>query len=305
MISSHDTVSSHGWVATSLPDLREQARHWLTAPPLTELVTALGGPTIEDNQRSLQQLAAWTATTLDTRRGAERHDAQQSPRFPTSSELIVDTASELGLLSTADPRRHDYDGLVILGGTATGNRLRTELAATLLGHLRTRAIFGAASQRPLSESERAAEPDSADHDVEWQDLHARMTQAFDIVPAALGPKEDTADLLLGHLQGQETPMRLLVTPTVDQRRATTPTQLRHLRELLPPPSRRQVLLVTSAIYVPYQFFAATAELLPDASHVEWVGTPTSTAGDKGLLTQRLLQEMHAAVHAAVDLLRQW
>jgi hypothetical protein len=303
MISRYDTIGSHSWIAKSLPDLRAQARHWLTAPPLTELVTALGGPTVEDTQQSFQQLAAWTAATLDTRRGAERHDAEQVQQFSTHADAIIGAAGELGLLGTADQRRHDYDCLVILGGTATGNRLRTELAATLLGHLRTRLIIGAASERRLSEAESAAEPGSAGFDVEWRDLRTRMMQLLDLRPAAVATEEETEARLLGYLRNHDTPVRLLVTPTVDQRRPTTHDQVRHLRELLPPPSRRRVLLVTSAIYAPYQFFAATTELLPDASHVELVGTPTSTIGHQGLLTQRLLQEVHSAVHAAVQLQR--
>lgn len=77
--------------------------------------------------------------------------------------------------------------------------------------------------------------------------------------------------------------------------------LRYLR--IPLVRRRHVLVITSAIYVPYQFFAGAPVLLSDgADHVELVGTPTGTDGDTSLRAQRIAQEIHAAVRTATTIL---
>ncbi|MGH3687033.1 MAG: hypothetical protein ACRDRU_01615 [Pseudonocardiaceae bacterium] len=57
------------------------------------------------------------------------------------------------------------------------------------------------------------------------------------------------------------------------------------------------------LYAPYQFFAGAPVVLSDgAEYVELVGTPTGIDGDINLLTQRIAQEIHAAMNAAITIL---
>jgi len=51
----------------------------------------------------------------------------------------------------------------------------------------------------------------------------------------------------------------------DGRRATTPQQLCFLRARMPLATRRAVLMVTSSIYVPYQFFSGAPEVVADGA----------------------------------------
>jgi hypothetical protein len=68
--------------------------------------------------------------------------------------------------------------------------------------------------------------------------------------------------------------------------------------------RRHVLIITSTIYAPYQFFVGAPVVLSDgAEHAELVGSPTGTDGDTNLLAQQIAQEVNAAVNAATTILR--
>jgi len=98
---------------------------------------------------------------------------------------------------------------------------------------------------------------------------------------------------------------MLVAPSRStQSRANTADGLIFLLERIPPTKRCHTLVITSAIYAPYQFFVGAPILSSDgAEHVELVGTPTDTDGDISLLTQRIAQEIHAAVNAATTLLQ--
>jgi hypothetical protein len=75
-----------------------------------------------------------------------------------------------------------------------------------------------------------------------------------------------------------------------------------LAQCEPALASQSALVITSAIYAPYQFFAAVGQLLTAGlGHAELTGTPTSTGGAPLLLAQRLGQEIHAAITAATAL----
>lgn len=81
-----------------------------------------------------------------------------------------------------------------------------------------------------------------------------------------------------------TNLRVLVTPSSSaHRRANTSDSLTFLLDRIPLVRRRHVLIITSAIYAPYQFFAGAPVASSDgADHVELVGTPTPGSVDAGL-----------------------
>jgi hypothetical protein len=99
-------------------------------------------------------------------------------------------------------------------------------------------------------------------------------------------------------------LRLLVAPSASSSRANTSEAVAFFLERHSEDLPRTVLVVTSAIYVPYQFFAVAGRLVVGGiSHVEFVGTPTSVSGDRGSLAQRIAQEIHGTVESAVRVLR--
>jgi hypothetical protein len=63
-----------------------------------------------------------------------------------------------------------------------------------------------------------------------------------------------------------------------------------------------MLIITSAIYAPYQFFTIAPQLLAAGTeHAEFVSTAAQTTGDKAVLAQRIAQEIDSAINATCHL----
>jgi hypothetical protein len=310
-------VDRHGltaarWAAATPADVRNAALSWLTSKALAALAVSLGGPVIRQVPRDLPAFLIWTTSTLDLRRGAERHQAARARFTPADASALIDAAGPLGMLRSAAPASPRYDTTVILGGTVTGNLLRAALAARLPEEGVTPGqIVALAAHRPLTAAEIAAAPHPLGETTEWQHLFAVVCDAFG-APPAQPPGQHGLDFqtaidlsadVTGHDRAVRRPVRLLAAPTSDRtRRANTADAFGFLARQIPAGQRRHVLVITSAIYVPYQFMAAAPGLLAaDSSYVEMIGTPTATDGGRNLTAQRIGQEIHAAVTAAAKL----
>jgi len=169
-------------------------------------------------------------------------------------------------------------------------------------------LVAVTAERALSDHEHVTDPDSVSDRTEWSNLLRYLGAAFGPLragPAITGGAGSTAwqdrefDTTVG------TTLRLLVAPSRSaHRRANTSDGLAFLLKRIPPTRRRQILIITSAIYAPYQFFVGAPIVSSDgAEHAELVGTPTGTDGDTNLLIQRIAQEIHAALNAATKLLQ--
>jgi hypothetical protein len=277
------------WVAERRADVVACATTWGGSDDLRALVSALGGPATA----TLRELAKWSAATLDTRKGAERRDMAPVELSDAHVRALLTAAGPLGLLETASPQERAYDATLLLGGATTGNRLRSKLAARLSADGVDLGLLAlVSSDRPIGAREHESDPDSQQDATEWQHL-------LRAVAAELGPLERVACEEEFHAPGVRR-VRLLVAPgAAPNTRATTADGIRYFLEHVVVPS---VLLVTSAIYAPYQFFAVAPLLLDGGcSRVELVGTPTATDGDQPSLAQRVAQEIHAALTAAAAL----
>jgi hypothetical protein len=294
------------WIAEDRGTLAEKAQAWLTSPALEHVVRALDGP--PDAPRDRDALRRWSCATLDTRGGAERRDVAPVKWNARWAQALLEAAEPLGLISTAAPRLACYDAALVLGGATTGNRLRVELADDLVRHgvhFHELVLLGA--ERPLGARELADEPSSEADRTEWRNLLRYATQEF----GPLGSVDSEAggagvrawrDQRYRSACGRA--VRLLVTPSpTGDRRATTIDAIGFFLQRTPHERRRSVLIITSAIYAPYQFFSALPLLVSArAHHAELIGTPTSRDGDPALLAQRVGQETHAAIVAACAVL---
>jgi hypothetical protein len=162
----------------------------------------------------------------------------------------------------------------------------------------------------LTTAEISAASDPVEETTEWQHLFRAVCDAFGVTtrcqtlrryPSAF---HTTVDQILSDAGG-EYPLRLMAAPTTDpSRRANTADAFAFFAQRIPAEQRRRVLVITSAIYVPYQFLIAAPGLLDDgSSHVEVIGTPTAVDDHQNLLAQRIGQEIHAVVIAAAPLWR--
>ena len=93
---------------------------------------------------------------------------------------------------------------------------------------------------------------------------------------------------------------LLIAPRDSQgRRPTTAQQLDFFCRRTLAANRSSALLITNAIYAPYQFFAGALVLLEKGSRrVELIGTETTVDASADLIYQRIAQEIHSAILAA-------
>jgi hypothetical protein len=141
------------------------------------------------------------------------------------------------------------------------------------------------------------EPGSANDRTEWRNLLRHVDNTFGLLPSYRHVKtEHRPDSLLTRT-GMH--VRLLVAPSIRGRRPTTSQQLLYLGRRIPRANRRSILLVTSAIYAPYQFFVGAPPVLAEGTdHAELIGTPTGMYGDMRRIAQRIGQEVHAAIDAA-------
>jgi hypothetical protein len=292
------------WVAARLDDVRAKARQWIQSPALHALVRALDGPP----GATIDELLAWTSQTLDTRSGAERRDAEPVMWSSEVLDALVRAAGPLGLLATPTLELEAYDSVVVLGGATTGNELRTALVKDLVdGGLRVEEICGLAAHRAFSPSERDEVLVQEGVDAEWKHLLRCLDAAFGPLEAegAMAGGVGAQPWLDHRCRGAGgQALRLLVAPSASSSRANTSEAVGFFLERHSDDLPRTLLVVTSAIYVPYQFFAVAGQLASGGiSHVEFIGTPTSRSGDRVVLAQRVAQEIHSAVDSAAEMLR--
>jgi hypothetical protein len=290
------------WVAADLAQVASRSRAWLSSEPLRELVVDLGGPA--PDLADPDALRRWSAATLDTRAGAERRAAAAVTWDPNRLGALIAAAGPLGLLRTAAPLHTRYDAAIMLGGTTTGNRLRVELTADLLrAGIEFTQVVALTAERSLSEHERDSEPDSADEATEWRNLLRYLDQHLGGLTQT--HRASSGD---GHQRWRDEhykapdhrAVRLLVAPSsIPQRRATSADAIAFFAEHIGNSPLTSGLVITSAIYAPYQYFVTAPRLLRGGlEHVELIGTATATDGQRDLLAQRLGQEIHAAILAA-------
>jgi hypothetical protein len=290
------------WSASTTSDALDIGCAWLTSPALSRLLHALGGPVVRDCRQDLLALVEWSADVLDTRRGSERQAAAPVALRDSHIAALVDAAGPLGMLNTPPPSLPRYDITIVLGGTTTGNDLRARFAAALaVDGIGVGQVVGLAAERALMNDEREA----TGYRTESEHLDSVLGAVFgqDVASplhAADGKLERQSETVELERWGH----RLLTAPSSrPERRTDTTDAIRYLADHVPPSERRSALVVTSAIYVSYQFLVAAPLLLAEGSrHIEVVGTPTATDGPSGILAQRVAQEIHATIVTLARLL---
>ena len=243
-------------------------------PALRVLTLAVGGAPVPP-----AGLSRWAAEHLDSRDGHERQHRREVTLDDGQAAAVFDAAESLGMVSPVAPTRSAYDVTVVLGGTATANRLRTAFAFGLAADGRRLGTFlGLASDRVVG-AEEAIGTDATPGATEASDL-------YDVVSRHLPPESADATVLSA-------------PSTRPGRRADTRDAATHLADMVAPSGRRHVLLVTSAVYAPYQLLVAAPVLLADGTvTVEIVGTPTGTGHRSPVRAQAIAQEINGLIQIA-------
>jgi hypothetical protein len=266
---------------------------WVTAEPLIELVREFGGPPASHGRLDLDELRAWSAEHWDFRAQRERNSVDPETVTGVLEARVIDAAAELGLVDAAKPRFSSYDHVLMLGGLVRACLWRPQFAAHLLatgteaGQVTALSGFRALNKDELElldafDLEGATE----EHEVMAQALarHFGVADLVDVVPMdeALEPNLRRR-VATGHTStGLDA--SLVVAPSRDTaRRANTPDSYAYWAEQVAhlAPGQR-ILMVTSAIYVPFQHTDAVKTLgIPYGCVIDTVGIDMAYVDDRG------------------------
>jgi hypothetical protein len=287
---------------------------WVRSRPMRDLVRHFGGPELDgDLDTVFAALGEFSAAVWDFRGGRERHRAQDRALDGGTTEVVRTAATALGLVTPTRPRYDRYDHVLILGGLIRACLRRTGHAAALLSDgLAATDVAALGSFRPVTEEElaiaRAAGLDPDRIDTEFAQMAVGLERAF--APAAPpvveveSPPESAPNQryrVLRYRDGERT-LRVLAAPSTEpHRRANTADtyaywaeQVAHLS------SAARVLVVTYAIYVPFQHADAVRILgLGYGCGVDTVGLDPSAGAPDALLQTftptNLLQEIRSGI----------
>ena len=281
---------------------------WVHHPALKRIVEMEGGSWPQGSLLDQVEALHDFSDRWDFRGGAERLDIASDPSQQNSG-LLLASAAELGLTIAEPPSESHYDHALVLGGTALANiyRLRRlyELRESGLdvGHV---AVLTALRQVGDSELELVrARPDVAslveEVDTEF-DVMFVSTAAFSNSTAHV-EHTPNANPHLASAMAQVGDATVLAAPSGDpDRRANTRDNYDVYASKIGPTD--SVLVVTSSIYLPYQFFIALQALgWEQPRTIEAVGFPPEWMD--GVLTgpTNVLQELRSALFGARNTLR--
>lgn len=283
--------------------VRQFIGDWVESPALRQIVELEGGDwpsgSLADQADALHRFSErW-----DFRGGAERMDIKAT-EDELDSERILAAAEELGLTTAPPPCRSHYDHALVLGGTALASiyRLRrlyelrengTEVdciaVLTALREVKHEELELARGRPEIAEIAETAKTEF--------DVMTAATAAFsdEIAEVEYTPNENPhLTSAVGHVGDAV----VLAAPSADpDRRPNTRDNYDvYSRQIKPGAS---VLVVTSSIYLPYQFFIALQALGWDQPRtIEAVGFPPEWMG--GILTgpENILQEIRSALFGA-------
>lgn len=295
--------------------VEEPLAAWLHSEPFTELVAAFGGAGVVNGERlavELEKLDAFSER-WDFRGGKERNLAETA-RFADEHEgLIFAAAGALGLVGSRPPRHKAYDHMIVLGGLVRACILRPRLAAELIsGGLTVGTITAIGAFRPLGGDEHdlaeGAGLPGAETEFDAMDAGTRKAFALETAEQESGerhPENANLSWLVRTYQSPAgTAVVVVAAPTTDpSRRANTPDSYRYWAETVADVRPHQrVLLVTSAIYIPFQHADAIRMLgLPFGADVDTIGVDTTAIREPELrqtfTSSNYLQEMRSAVRS--------
>lgn len=302
----------------------EDLAQWVGSPPIRSLVAAFGGTwPAGDLREVLTRIDNFSAEHWDFRNNRERNLAERPDLSPDRAGLILDAADALGMVHEVPPLHEEYDHVLILGGLVRACVLRPQFAARLLQtSCRASSITALGGFRPLGgdEPELAAAGGLIGVGDEFEAMGAGMAIAFGLSGEDNGSGEVLVERgeseqpnLRWEVQtfdrpkrGSEPEVRVIAAPSTDaSRRANTADTYEFwatsVAQLQP---GVRILVVTSAIYRPYQHIDAIRILgLPFGAAIDTVGVDTGAVADTRFAQtfhpSAYLQEIRSALRAAV------
>jgi hypothetical protein len=315
--------------------LREQIDDWIHSPALADLLQIYGhsvpqNTSLEQKLEWLEQFSSRWDFRGRSRAGStpESQDSNGGARWligksgldPAAERQVHESMRRLGLVDTRPPRHDSFDWMVVIGGARLSNLLRTRHAAELVtkAGIRAEHVVLSAAARLVMDSERdASDLYAAGAASEFDQMCSAASSVLGLNHAGGGEKKSSAHHADYKANWKvwtferdrsilEAPVTLLEAPSPDpgRRRANSADTLRFFASSLDVAAGARCLLVTSQIYVPYQYLEAVRALaIPYGLELEIVGFPPHWQRHiQGLqTTANYLQELRSTIQAAVRL----
>ncbi len=287
---------------------------WTASKPMRELLDEFGGEAPDGVAARLDYLDAFSARHWDFRAGRERYETDAERLDPVKERTVVEAATALGLGGVTVPPRGRYTHLLVLGGLVSSCLFRTRFAAELLAEgTAAERVTGVGGFRPLGAADaRLAELagyTGGEYEVDAMEEGLRRAFGLTGAPAVEREGDPAADPGRAWKVAAYTAGPLAVQAVAapssdpDRRRADTVDTCRfwadHVAELAPGDS---VLVVTSALFVPFQHCDAVAHLgLPYGAAVDTVGVDTGSLPEahfrREYTSSGYLQEIRSAIRS--------
>lgn len=288
---------------------------WIASRPMGDLLGEFGGALpggrVEEN---LEYLDAFSARHWDFRSGRERYETDPKRLDPVKERSVVEAAIALGLGGHTVPPRERYTHVLVLGGLVGSCLFRTRFAAELLaGGVKAGSVTGVGGFRPFGEADiRLA--DRAGYtggEYEVDAMEEGLRRAFGLTgePAVEregNPAEDPGrSWKIAAYTAGPVAVEAVAAPSSDpdRRRADTVDTCRfwadHVADLTGGDS---VLVVTSALFVPFQHCDAVTHLgLPYGCAVDTVGVDPASLPEEHFRREHTasghLQEVRSAIRS--------
>lgn len=296
---------------------------WLSTPSLSTLIERLGGKAPEGGALldRCVAIAAFTQSNFDFRgragQGAyrERWQAAEGDVDDELRQAVLCTADDLNMFRETRPSDRDFDAVLVLGGGRFSPRLRCEYAHELVEALDIAApVYLLGSPRTIDEvGERPATDTYAPGARTEFDLMCRGAElAFSLDDAEQlefrSTKTPLADYREWMVRTYRLPGRRVVALSAPSsepqtRRPNTADTYEFLTRWSGAHRGSKVLVVTTQVFVPFQYFDALRMLqLPHGVDVTMAGFGPER-GDRPLTAEYFLQEINSGVQSALRLLR--
>lgn len=224
-------------------------------------------------------------------------------------ETALALAQRWGMIEHTSPCKKKYDAILILGGARMSCLYRTRYAKQLVQKqgVKTAQIAALTGMRPIADSERTATDTYApDASTEYDLMKAAVIQSFrlsgDWKKRGEASERPNSSWVLETYE-KASVISVLAAPSSrpEERRANTADTLLFWSQLSESQGCKDILMVTSQIYVPYQHLEAVRTLgLPCGFAIETVGFPREWSSSmQGLQTAaNYLQEIRSTILSA-------
>lgn len=253
---------------------RSSIDQWVRSRPFLHLVKLFGGdPGGLQGKRLLAYLDMFSAQHWDFRAGRERNLVKVPQVSRSVADAVLEDVRELGLIAGTKPSRRQYDSVLVMGGLVRACIARTEYAVGLLeSGLATKELAALGALRALAGDELAVASRLGLGSAATE--FSALTWSLEHTLGPLGPVIQRESGEAGSPEGRfvdyiylaterDYVVRAMAAPSSDalRRRANTWDNLEFWadRALAFPPAG-SVLLVTNAIYAPYQGSVAVESL---------------------------------------------